>query len=92
MRIRRIRRSCAQPGITPPSRACLILTQQYPGQAAPRMTQAAYPFKLPNSMKRAAQRLAKEVGVSPATNGSPPPVAQKVGSSRPRRAVPPTCR
>ena len=29
------------------------------------MTKAAYPLKLPNSIKQAAQRLAKEDGVRP---------------------------
>lgn len=32
------------------------------------MSRATYPLKLPHSVKRAAQRLAKEDGVSPASS------------------------
>src|SRR6202034_4124094 len=43
------------------------------------MTKAAYPLKLPNSIKQAAQRLAKEDGVS-LNQWISSAVAQKVGS------------
>ena len=43
------------------------------------MTKAAYPLKLPNSIKQAAQRLAKEDGVS-LNQWISTAVAQKVGS------------
>jgi hypothetical protein len=43
------------------------------------MTRAAYPLKLPNSIKQAAQRLAKEDGVS-LNQWISSAVAQKVGS------------
>lgn len=43
------------------------------------MTKAAYPLKLPNSIKQAAQRLAKEDGVS-LNQWISSAVAQKVGA------------
>jgi hypothetical protein len=43
------------------------------------MNKAAYPLKLPNSIKQAAQRLAKEDGVS-LNQWISSAVAQKVGS------------
>jgi hypothetical protein len=43
------------------------------------MNKAAYPLKLPNSIKQAAQRLAKEDGVS-LNQWIASAVAQKVGS------------
>lgn len=43
------------------------------------MTKAAYPLKLPNSIKQAAQRLAREDGVS-LNQWISSAVAQKVGS------------
>jgi hypothetical protein len=43
------------------------------------MTKAAYPLKLPNSIKQAAQRLAKEDGVS-LNQWISSAVSQKVGS------------